>query len=575
MTKIRISNTITDGTARESLIEKQIGNNQPTKSHIQDTLTSAGKGLSYLLSLSFLSKIVTFVANTYIIRQLDPGTKGFIFKSELFATTVIFLSSECFRRACLRTNLNESNNENQYQKIRTISLLSIPYGLLTMIFCYFIWGTFYLPKVDSTISPLLIYSFATFIEIFAQPMYILSLAQLAFGVRVTIEASALFIKIISSFFIVNICKTENVLLYFGYSQICYSLTIFIGYLIYNFKWNNGNKLLEKFTISWDWNLFELSQSFLYQSVIKYILTEGEKHILILFRTQYDQGVYDIVFNLGSLAARLIFQYLEETSFSIWSKLSNIVNCTERKPSNDEITESVTTSATVLILFLKASILIGCVFAFFGPAYSHTLIYLLYGDQWANNTEAPQILSIYCFYIFFMALNGISEAFIHALSDRKEIIKLNYIMILFSIVYMSVCITCLWLFNLGTKSMIIANCFNMLMRISYSTYFIVLFFKKHKNNLRMKPSEILQQIIPSKVVLIVLSSCLVITKATELYFDISKTKLFCIVRFVHIGVGSLFLMLFIVCLYKFEKPFIRQFTMFRRGEIGTTLNEKQE
>ena len=29
-----------------------------------------------IIALSFLSKIVTFLANTYIIRQLDPDTKG-------------------------------------------------------------------------------------------------------------------------------------------------------------------------------------------------------------------------------------------------------------------------------------------------------------------------------------------------------------------------------------------------------------------------------------------------------------------------------------------------------------------
>ncbi|KAG2382473.1 hypothetical protein C9374_005053 [Naegleria lovaniensis] len=538
------------------------------KNHIRNTLASAGKGLSYLLSLSFLSKIVTFLANTYIIRQLDPDTKGFIFKSELFAMTVIFLSSECFRRACLRSNVSgtEEDSNKQYLKIRTTALLSIPYGMITLLICYCIWGIYYLPKVDAKISPLILYSLATLIEIVAQPFYIVSMAQLAFGVRVSIEAAALFVKIFTSFVIVNIFDISNVLQYYGYSQIFYSSTILIGYLIDRIRAKNTKYEGLKFV--WDWNLFGLSQSFLYQSLIKYILTEGEKHILILFQSQYNQGVFDLVFNLGSLAARLLFQYIEETSFSIWSKLSIIINSDDSKPSQDKqlAQEAVSTSAKVLILFLKMSTLLGCIFAFFGPAYAHTLVYLLYGNQWANHTEAPKILSIYCIYILFMSLNGITEAFIHALSARTEIIKLNFVMILFSVLYMSVCVTCLWIFNLGTISMIIANCFNMLMRISYSVYFIIGFYNKHQQHLNSNAKQILLDALPSKLVMLTLVTCLIVTKYVEIQFDIGSSALFSVRRIGHVVLGATFLAILVAVLLKYEKQFIAQFQRFRQGTL---------
>ena len=482
--------------------------------------------------------------------------------------TVIFLSSECFRRACLRSNVGgtEETSNTQYLKIRTMALLSVPYGIIALLICYYIWGVYYIPKVDAKISPLILYSVAILIEIFAQPFYIVSMAQLAFGVRVSIEAAALFVKIVTSFVIVNIFDISTVLQYYGYSQIFYSVTILIGYLIDRIGAKNNER--ERFKIVWDWNLFGLSQSFLYQSLIKYILTEGEKHILILFQSQYDQGVFDLVFNLGSLAARLLFQYIEETSFSIWSKLSVIINSENSRSTQDNqvAQEAISASAKVLILFLKTSTLLGCLFAFFGPAYSHTLIYLLYGTQWANHTEAPKILSIYCIYILFMSLNGITEAFIHSLSERTEIIKLNYVMILFSVLYMSVCVTCLWIFNLGTISMIIANCFNMFMRISYSIYFIIRFYSKHQQHLNSNVKQILLEALPSKFVILTLVVCLMVTKYVEINLDIDSKPLFSPIRIGHVVLGIGFLSFLVGVLFKFEKQFIAQFQMFRQGKL---------
>ena len=51
--------------------------------------------------------------------------------------------------------------------------------------------------------------------------------------------------------------------------------------------------------------WKVATSFLGQGVVKQLLTEGEKYVMTVFSllTLSEQGIYDVVANLGSLAAR--------------------------------------------------------------------------------------------------------------------------------------------------------------------------------------------------------------------------------------------------------------------------------
>lgn len=64
--------------------------------------------------------------------------------------------------------------------------------------------------------------------------------------------------------------------------------------------------------------------FFKQSILKQLLTEGEKYVLSISpASMYDQGLYEIVNNLGSLFARFLFQPLEE-GFYLYVKQVNAV-----------------------------------------------------------------------------------------------------------------------------------------------------------------------------------------------------------------------------------------------------------
>lgn len=74
----------------------------------------------------------------------------------------------------------------------------------------------------------------------------------------------------------------------------------------------------------DWvhpNSAQLTWSFLKQGVLKQVLTEGERYVMTLFSIMSfnEQGIYDVVNNLGSLAARFLFRPVEDSLYLYFSQ----------------------------------------------------------------------------------------------------------------------------------------------------------------------------------------------------------------------------------------------------------------
>ena len=79
------------------------------------------------------------------------------------------------------------------------------------------------------------------------------------------------------------------------------------------------ELLPSFTLPTDSSKVLLL--FFRQSLLKQLLTEGERYILSFSSiSMHDQGVFDIVNNLGSLFARFLFQPLEEGFYLYFSRV---------------------------------------------------------------------------------------------------------------------------------------------------------------------------------------------------------------------------------------------------------------
>lgn len=159
----------------------------------------------------------------------------------------------------------------------------------------------------------------------------------------------------------------------------------------------------------------------------------------------------------------MFQTVEEVAFSIFSKLLTPSSQQSIISTNDKIT-----GFNFLMVLLKLMTYIGLYFITFGPAFSYLLLHILYGSAYSLS-DAPTVLSTYFFYVEFMGINGITEAFVHAVASQKHLSILNVLMIIVALVYMSVATL---LVNVsGTIGLVIANCFNMLFRIITHGYYI--------------------------------------------------------------------------------------------------------
>jgi len=87
---------------------------------------------------------------------------------------------------------------------------------------------------------------------------------------------------------------------------------------------------------------------------------------------------------------------------------------------------------IFSLLLKVAILLGLIVGLNGPQYSQLALRILYGNRWAEADGATAALACFAVMISILAVNGITEAFVHAVMTPKELASANLVLLISSV-----------------------------------------------------------------------------------------------------------------------------------------------
>ncbi|CAG8624505.1 4890_t:CDS:2, partial [Scutellospora calospora] len=438
----------------EKNIVPATGSDQSESSNdISQILSSSVSGASSLVVLQLVSRLATFILHQIVLRYTDPATFGIAsVQLELLLATILFLSREGFRCALLRgggdsivvdndnvskeKTVQADSEKGSIQKITNLSYVPIPVGIITtFLACAFY--IYYAPEETLStpyyVTSVVLYGLSAFGELIIEPFYISAMNNLIFKLRISCEGIGVIVRCVITLALTLLGaqgddeKYQNTfgILAFAVAQFSFTLVMMTGYIGY-FAYKTDIRLLFPRKLC-DKNL---AKTFTKQSLLKHILTEGDKMLIAWLSSPADQGIYAFVVNYGSLVARILFQPLEETGRTLFSKLLSNVDRKDDIKISEAPKTALFTSLKVLTTLIKFHILLGLLFIGFATNYTGALIDLLVGSVWSQSL-APLVLSAYCLYVPIMGVNGITEAFVAAVATEETLSILNYWLIAFS------------------------------------------------------------------------------------------------------------------------------------------------
>ncbi|XP_020030841.2 man(5)GlcNAc(2)-PP-dolichol translocation protein RFT1 [Castor canadensis] len=503
----------------------------------QEVLGQAARLASSGLLLQVMFRLITFVLNAFILRFLSKEIIGVVnVRLTLLYSTTIFLAREAFRRACL-----SGGTQRDWRQTLNLLWLTVPLGVLWSLFLGWIWLQLLEVPDPNVVSHygtgVVLFGFSAVVELLGEPFWVMAHAHMFVKLKVIAESLSIILRSLLIAFLV-LWLPHWGLFIFSLAQLFYTAVLVLCYVIYFAKLLSSPEsakqqtlpvsritdLLPNITRSGafiNWKEAKLTWSFFKQSFLKQILTEGERYVMTFLNVLNfgDQGVYDIVNNLGSLVARLIFQPIEESFYIFFAKVLE-----REKGTTLQKQEDVTMAAVVLESLLKLALLAGLTITVFGFAYSQ-LALDIYGGTMLSSGSGPVLLRFYCLYVLLLAINGVTECFTFAAMTKEEVDRYNFTMLALSssFLVLSYLLT-RWC---GSVGFILANCFNMGIRITQSLRFIHHYYQG-------SPHRPLAGLLLSPVLLGVFALSGGITGISEVFLCCERGWL---ARLAHIVVGA--------------------------------------
>ncbi|XP_013185969.2 protein RFT1 homolog [Amyelois transitella] len=521
----------------------------------RNLLMSSLENASFNIIFQILFRCITFIINAWVIRNVGHEVLGIMnVRLLLLESTILFLSREPFNRACMG-----QKDELSWTHIINQIWLSMPIScVLSLIFVY-IWLNWLPLSSPEHISQ---YTFGCWsvalscvLELCGANLVLI--AQLYCFIKLKVALDTLYIFIRSVIFVTIIVYNRSLaLIAFSVAQVASIGIIVVCYYIFFYWYINNKPLYAKgalkskfvpdrilqqlynnmddfqFTSLTDFfpkylgsvnstfnkKLNTLTISFAKQGIVKQLLTEGEKYVMSVSPVMSfsEQATYDVVNNLGSLAARFIFRPIEDSSYFYFTQMVS-----RELPLHKQDQHKIQESCTVLSQICKAVGSIGLLVLVFGQSYSQTLLTLYGGEAFVASGLPVQLLRSHCLAIVLLAINGITECYTFATMTSAELNKYNYWMVFFSICFLILSYGLTYIF--GPVGFIVSNCINMFARIMHSIHFI-----NHKyKDTGYKPLEGLNV---GKIFLLTLFIAGCVCKVSENKFSKSSVIL-------HIAIGA--------------------------------------
>ncbi|CAM9430217.1 unnamed protein product [Choristocarpus tenellus] len=534
-----------------------------THSHgsVEEAVVGAAvRGGSLLMLLAFLQRGSTFVLNLLLQREMiaeEQGRGGRAGRSfgleeygaacitlELISSTVLFLAREPFRLALARSrvlSLSQGADESMRRRLVNTAWLAAPVGLFSAVLVHTLYP--WVIRNDDFIGvkenrqAVTMVCGAAALELMCEPLSLIFQNRLLVSVRVRAEAAAVLVLGVSRFLLVT--QAGMGVASFGFAQIMHSATLAAVYLWFVGRettasrgsggssdgdgdfasvqaWLPQNPTIQQTpeesgvetTKGEGWFnqiQVELAKSLTAQSLLKHVLTEGDKIVLAhasgnssnvvatgpgngittdlgARSSLHDQGVYAVANAYGSLAARLLFQPLEEAARLMFSKLGAEEEIEDSKAGGREVDRMKI--ALLLATLLKLVLMVGLVFVCFGFNYTELLLRILLmrrgglGESTSTAaavaaSEVARVLSWYCIYVLFLAANGMCEAFVGAVARRNQVEGMGAGLVASFVAFWAVVGPLMSRF--GTRGLVMANTVGMACRVLCSSYFIRRYF----------------------------------------------------------------------------------------------------
>ncbi|TYZ65497.1 hypothetical protein PybrP1_008068 [[Pythium] brassicae (nom. inval.)] len=502
------------------------------------------RGGSYVL----VQRAFTFALNALVLRKLQLSVTGAAAVRLELALASIFLLRDGFRLAFLRMpSLDQapsSASRALVQQLVNVAWLSTAFSWLVALAI----AAFSLRSAGGAAEPntaaatdgladytrvLVMYCAAAALEALAEPMFVLAHCSVLVSWQVAAQSAGFVARALVQY--ACIFALDLGLLAYGFAELAYAsalLCVFAGLFwrrIYarepppgqpGFALTSMADLLPHAPRASDahaghWfhpQLCALLVPLGLQSGVKYLLTEGDKWVLSLFASFQNMGVYGIVFHLGSLVPRIVFLPIEEATKTIFSKMASHRAESSDSSSSSSQAPSAHDGFHLVLVLLKLMHVVGFVFACFGVNYAHTLVLLLYGAEKAR-LGVSDALAVYCVYILFLGLNGICEAFVHAVGSAAQLMRLNKLMAGFFVLYAASAALFMSALQLGTPGIVLANCVNMGCRILYCLSFMAAHFVGGKDAARGLIA-FWRQSLPHRAVLLAFGVSFAVTSASS-------------------------------------------------------------